>query len=205
MEKHPGGQAPRLPARRRLGEDWRVELHAVPRGHLRYTTNGADPVATGGAYDTPFTLPAECRFVLAVAEDGDIRLNVEKIDAHEYRTKKVAVDTAKPAVWSHPHRNLTAAAAFGLIDLLEKHQGQAREVVIDVTGNDIEVSLSFIAGENELVSGTRLRETVAKMQEIVGGSQVNISATSIRFESGQQLLDWIAAIHGSLQPGEVSQ
>jgi hypothetical protein len=110
-----------------------------------------------------------------------------------------------PALWSHPHRNLTAAAAFAFVDLLEKHEGQAREVVVDVTGNNTDVSLSFIAGENELVAGTRLRETVKKMQEIVGGSQVTISATSIRFERGQLLLDWIAAIHGSLQPGEVSQ
>jgi hypothetical protein len=43
------------------------------------------------------------------------------------------------------------------------------------------------------------------MQEIVGSSQVTISATTIRFQRGQLLLDWIAAIHGSLQPGEVSQ
>ena len=187
------------------GDDWRVELHAVPRGHLRYTTNGADPVTTGGAYDTPFSLPNECRFVLAVAEEGDIRSNVEKIDVVEYRTKKVAVDATKPAIWSHPHRNLTAAPAFAFIDLLEKHEGKAKEVVIDVTGNDSDVSLSFIAGENELVAGTRLRETVKKMQDIVGGSQVTISATSIQFDRGQQLLDWIAAIHGTLQPGEVSQ
>ena len=43
------------------------------------------------------------------------------------------------------------------------------------------------------------------MQDIVGGSQVNISTRSIHFERGQQLLDWIAATHGALQPGEVSQ
>jgi hypothetical protein len=132
------------------GEDWRVELHAVPRGHLRYTTNGADPVASGGAYDTPFTLPAECRFVLAVAEDGDIRSNVEKIDVVEYRTKKVAVDAALPALWSHPHRNLTAAAAFAFVDLLEKHQGQAREVVVDVTGNEYRCQPVFHRGRERV-------------------------------------------------------
>jgi hypothetical protein len=187
------------------GEDWRVELHAVPRGHLRYTTNGADPVASGGAYDTPFTLPTECRFVLAVAEDGDIRSNVEKIDVLEYRTKKVAVDAALPALWSHPHRNLTAAPAFAFIDLLEKHQGRHAKWWSMSPATTPMSACRFIAGENELVAGTRLRETVKKMQEIVGGSQVTISATSIRFERGQLLLDWIAAIHGSLQPGEVSQ
>jgi hypothetical protein len=187
------------------GEEWRVELHAIPRGHIKYTTNGADPLTTGGAYDTPFTLPEECRFVLAVAEEGDIRSVVEKIDVQEYRTKKVSLDAGKQTTWSRPHRNLTAAKAFEFIDLMDKHQGQAREVVVDVTGNDTDISLSFIAGENELVSGSRLREVVAKMQEIVGPSQIAVSATSIRFERGQQLLDWIAAIHGALQPGEVSQ
>ena len=188
-----------------VGEDWRVELHAVPRGHIRYTTNGADPLTAGGAYDTPFTLPKDCRFVLAVAEEGDQRSAVEKIDVQEHRTRTVTVDAGKPVTWSRPHRNLTAAAAFSFIDLLENHQGQARELVVDVTGNEADVSLSFIAGENEHVSGSHLRDVVAKMQDIVGGSQVNISTSSIHFERGQQLLDWIAATHGALQPGEVSQ
>ena len=161
------------------GDDWRVELHAVPRGHIRYTTNGADPLTSGGEYDTPFTLPKDCRFVLAVAEEGDLRSTVEKIDVQEHRTRTVTVDAAKPATWSRPHHNLTAAKAFEFIDLLEKHQGLAHAVMVDVTGNETDVSLSFIAGENETVSGPRLRETVAKMQEIVGGSQVNISATRI--------------------------
>ncbi len=186
-------------------DDWRVELHPVPRGRVRYTTNGTDPLAAGGVYDTPFTLPTECRFVLAVAEEGDIYSSVEKIDVQEYRTKKVAVDGNKHAIWSRPHQNLTSAPAFAFLDLLEKHQGQAKEVVVDVTGNETDVSLSFIAGEVELLAGPYLRETVAKMQEIIGSSQVTLSVSSIHFERGQQLLDWIAAIHGSLQPGEVSQ
>lgn len=187
------------------GEAWSVELHAVPRGHIRYTTNGADPIAAGGAYDAPFVLPAECRFVLAVAEEGDQRSSVERIDVQEHRTRTVTVDPAKPVTWVRPHRSLTAANAFGFIDLLEKFQGMAKEMVVDVTGNEADVSLSFIAGGEELVSGARLREVVAKLQEIAGGSQVTLSASSIRFERGQQLLDWIAGIHGALQPGEVSQ
>lgn len=187
------------------GEDWRVELHAVPRGHIRYTTNGADPLTAGGAYDTPFTLPKDCRFVLTVAEEDGLRSVVEKIDVQEHRTHTVSVDPAKPAIWSRTHNNLRAAKAFEFVDLLEKHQGLADAVVVDITGNDSDISLSFIAGDNESVSGLRLRDTVAKMQDIVGGSQVTISTPRIHFERGQQLLDWIAAIHGALQPGEVSQ
>ena len=148
------------------GETWSVELHAIPRGHIRYTTNGADPIAAGGAYDAPFVLPVECRFVLAVAEDGDQRSTVERIDVQEHRTRTVTVDPAKPVTWARPHRSLTAANAFGFIDLLEKHQGQAKEMVVDVTGNEADISLSFIAGGEEMVSGVRLREVVAKLQEI---------------------------------------
>lgn len=187
------------------GEDWCVELHAVPRGKIRYTTNGADPVAAGGVYDTPFVLPRDCRFVLAVAEEGDLRSSVERIDVQEHRTRTVTVDAAKPVTWNRPHRNLTAAAAFGFIDLLEKHGGLAKEMVVDVTGNESDISLSFIAGGDEVVTGARLREVVSKLQDIAGSSQVTLSASSVRFERGQQLLDWIAGIHGALQPGEVSQ
>lgn len=187
------------------GENWCVELHAIPRGRIRYTTNGADPIGAGGAYDTPFTLPKDCKFVLAVAEEGDLRSPVERIDVQEHQTRQVAVDPGKPATWNRPHRNLSAAAAFGFIDRLEAHGGKAREIVVDITGNDTDISLSFIAGGEETVTGARLREVVAKLQEIVGSSQVTLSASSVRFDRGQQLLDWIAAIHGSLQPGEVAQ
>ena len=187
------------------GDEWRIELHPVPRGHIRYTTNGSDPLALGGSYDTPFTIPKDTRFVLAVAEEENLRSVVEKIDVQEHRSRTVTVDATKPVTWSRAHRNLTAAKAFEFIDLIEKHHGEAREVVVDVTGNETDVSLSYIAGENESLAGTRMRETVAKMQDIVGSSQVNISATSIRFERGQDLLDWIATIHGILQPGEVRQ
>lgn len=187
------------------GEDWCVELHAVPRGHIRYSTNGSDPRASGGSYVTPFSLTEDSRFVLAVAEESGLLSPVERIDLQQYRTRRVDLDPARPVTWTRSHRNLTAAKGFEFIENLRKFQGAAREVVVDVTGNDSDVSLSFIAGEAESVPGDRLRETVSKMQDIVGPSQVNISATSIHFERGQQLLDWIAAIHGALQPGEVSQ
>lgn len=188
------------------GDDWCAELRAVPRGKIKYTTNGADPVASGGAYDAPFVLPTDCRFVLTVATEGDQTSPVERIDVQEYQTKKVTVDPAKPATWNRPHQNLTAAKAFGFIDLLEKHGGLAREMVVDITANEADISLTFIASGDEVVSGARLREVVDKLQEIAaGGSQVTLSTASIRFERGQQLLDWIAGIHGALQPGEVSQ
>lgn len=187
------------------GDTWCVELHAVPRGRIRYTTNGADPVSTGGIYDTPFIVPKDCRFVLAIAEDGDQRSDVERIDVQEHRTKTVTVDPSKAVTWTRRHSSLTAAKAFGFIELLEQHQGRAKEMVVDVTGNEADISLTFIAGGEETVAGSRLREIVAKLQDIAGSSQVTLSTTSIRFDRGQQLLDWIAAIHGSLQPGEVNQ
>lgn len=187
------------------GEDWCVELHAIPRGRIRYTTNGMDPRASGGSYVTPFNLSDESRFVLAVAEEFGLYSLVERIDLQQYRTRRVDLDPTQPVTWTRSHRNLTAARAFEFIDHLRRFQGAAREVVVDVTGNDSDISLSFIAGEAESVAGDRLRDTVSKMQDIVGPSQLNISASIIHFEQGQQLLDWIAAIHGTLQPGEVSQ
>lgn len=187
------------------GDDWRVELHAVPRGHIRYTTNGADPLVAGGTYDAPFTLPKDCRFVLAVVEEGELRSNVERIDIQEHRTRTVTVDPTKAVTWSRPHRNLAAAKAFDFLARLEKHEGEARELMVEVTGNNSDVSLTYIAGDKEWVSGASLRATLAKMQEIVGSSQVAVSASMVRFGRGQHLLDWISAMKGELQPGEISQ
>jgi hypothetical protein len=187
------------------GATWYVELRAVPRGRIKYTTNGADPSAQGGSYDTPFALPDDCRFVLAVAAEAGIQSAVEKIDVQAYKTKKVEVNPAAPAVWKRNFGRLTARDAFDFIGRLERFGAKASGVTIDVTENEGDVALTYLGGDSTGVDGATLRNIVAKMQEIVGSSQVAVQANALHFEKGQQLLDWVADIRSALQPNEVAQ
>ena len=187
------------------GTTWYVELKAVPRGKIRCTTNGADPNAQGGSYDAPFALPEECRFVLAVASEAGIQSAVEKIDVQAYKTKKVKVEPGSPAIWKRNFGRITAREAFDFIGRLERFGAKAAGVTIDVTQNDGDVALTYLGGDSTGVDGATLRNIVAKMQEIVGGSQVALQTNALHFETGQQLLDWVADIKSALQLNEVVQ
>jgi hypothetical protein len=187
------------------GATWYVELKAIPRGKIRYTTNGADPSSQGGSYDTPFALPDDCRFVLAIATEAGIQSMVEKIDVQAYKTKKVKIDPSAPAVWKRNFGRLTARDAFDFIGRLERFGAKAVGITIDVTENEGDVALTYLGGDATEVDGAKLRGIVTAMQEIVGPSQVVIESNALRFQTGQELLDWVADIRSALQLNEVAQ
>jgi Protein of unknown function (DUF499)/Fn3 associated len=76
--------------------DWKVEFKAIPKGQIRYTTDGSDPKSYGGIYDSPFVVPESSRFVLAYAESEGIVSEIEKIDTEQYRKKGGIIDIIKP-------------------------------------------------------------------------------------------------------------
>ncbi|MGZ8162381.1 MAG: DUF499 domain-containing protein [Methylobacter sp.] len=120
------------------GDKWQVELKAVPGGaEIRYTTDGSDPGSLGARYDSPFEVPASCRFVQAIATKEGIRSRLEKIDMDQYRDKKVVIEPSKPLTWNtHQQGTLSAKAAFDFIERLIKYEGTVHGVIIDVFAND---------------------------------------------------------------------
>ncbi|HEY9768519.1 MAG TPA: DUF499 domain-containing protein [Coleofasciculaceae cyanobacterium] len=191
--------------------DWQIEFKAIPEGKIRYTTDGSDPKSYGGSYDSPFTIPESSRFVLAYAESGGVSSEVEKIDAEQFRKKGGILDiiTAdKAATWRCKKQGLTAKEAFELIEQLEKYQGEAYGVSLEVRANDDSGAVSYDAAPDRKFSGTQIRELVAYLQSIFKdgrGSQVLIDVEKITLERGQSLKDWFAALKHQPKPGEVQQ
>ncbi|MGZ8227703.1 MAG: DUF499 domain-containing protein [Methylococcaceae bacterium] len=120
------------------GDKWQVELKAVPGGaEIRYTTDGSDPGSLGARYDSPFEVPASCRFVQAIATKEGIRSRLEKIDMDQYRDKKVVIEPSRPLTWNTQQQGtLSAKAAFDFIERLIKYEGTVHGVIIDVFAND---------------------------------------------------------------------
>lgn len=90
-------------------DEWKVEFKAIPKGEIRYTTDGSDPKSYGGIYESPVTISESTRFVLAIAESqatplgnapdpkGDgIVSEIEKIDAEQYRKKGGVIEIIQP-------------------------------------------------------------------------------------------------------------
>jgi hypothetical protein len=187
------------------GDGWMVELKAVPKGDIRYTTNGSDPKTMGVPYDGPFPVPKGCPFILAIARKDGIVSPQEKINVIEIIEKTVEVDPAKPAKWKRVHRNLTTRAAFDFMGRLKKFSGSAYGVTIDVQANDQKQDISYSAAENFPIQGEQFEKLVKQLQGVMSGSQIFLSAEHIEFEKGQYLLDWVADARTQLLPGEVVQ
>ncbi len=189
------------------GDDWQVELKAVPSGaEIRYTTDGSDPGSLGARYESAFDVPTSCRFVQAMATKDGIPSRLEKIDMDQYRDKKVVIEPAKPLTWNTREQgNLSAKAAFDFIERLIKFEGTMQGVIIDVFANDESASLTYSAEGSTKFTGEEIKMLLEKLQGVMNGSQVSISVEEVKFQRGQQLIDWLAEMNRQLHPGEVRQ
>lgn len=189
------------------GDNWWVELKAVPAGaEIRYTTDGSDPNSLGAFYDDSFEVSNACRFVQAIAIKEGIKSRVEKIDLDQYRDKKVVIEPLKPLTWNtRSQSGLSAKPVFDFIDRLIKFEGIAKGLIIDVFANDDSASISFSAEGSTKYTGEEIKIILEKLQSVMKGSQVSISIEEVKFQQGQQLIDWLAEVGLQLQPGEIRQ
>jgi hypothetical protein len=56
-----------------------------------------------------------------------------------------------------------------------------------------------------LVGASELRRAIEYLRSLVPDGQVVVEAERVKFMTGQQLLDWIAAAKTELNPDEVQQ
>jgi hypothetical protein len=192
-------------------DEWKVEFKAIPKGEIRYTTDGSDPKSYGGIYDSPFNVFESTRFVLAIAQSDGIESEQEKIDTEQHRKKGGIIDIIKPdlpATWNCKRRGLTAKEAYEFIEQLEKYQGNAYGVSLVVTASDESGDVTYDAAPECSFSGTEIRELLQRLQNIFKdgqGSQVSLDVGKVTLEHSQSLKDWFAAMRYQPKPGEVQQ
>jgi hypothetical protein len=185
-----------------------VEFEALPRGIIRYTTDGSDPKTYGGTYDDEFIAPSDSRYVLAYAEADGISSSVEKIDLEQYRKREVVIDASKQVTWLCRKQGLTARKAFEFIEQLKKYNGEACGVSLTLTANDDSGEISYYGSPDQTFKGDKLTEVINYLQDLFKhnqGSQVLIEVEKVLFQSGQLLKDWFAELKHQAQPGEVIQ
>jgi Protein of unknown function (DUF499)/Fn3 associated len=191
------------------GNEWKVEFQAIPKGEICYTTDGSNPKDHGGLYDSPIVIPTSSRFVLAYAKSDGIVSEVEKVDMEQYRKQEGIIDIIKPdlpATWNCKKRGLTAREAFEFIDQLDKYQGKAYGVSLQVQANDDSGEVSYDSAPDCGLGATMLTELTQHLQSTFKdeqGSQIFIDIDKVVLERGQLLKDWFAAMKYQPKPGEV--
>ncbi len=184
------------------GDDRMAEVQAAPPAPIRYTTDGSDPRRNGGAYAGSFLIPRGTVCVLAVAEKDGISSDIHRLDINWDETAGVVVDPNKPAIWKRKFSPATTKDSYELLDLIGKFNATIPGPRITVAGDtwgelyfDAKVKLTH----SDMIAG------VDHLRNLLKQGQVALEITSVRFERGQDLLDWVAHVHTELSQGEVDQ
>lgn len=175
-----------------------------PHADIFYTTDGSDPKDNGVKYEGTFPAPENSRYVLAIAKRDGVESGKQQINLEQWRKKKVELDPSAPCAWTRSHTGLTAKAAYDFMARLEKFNGAAFEVEITVDSNDEQESINYTASPDYGFCGKSFSSKVKKLQgALEDGSQLILDISKIKFEKGQDLLDWVADEKTMLRPGEV--
>jgi hypothetical protein len=186
------------------GQSKRLELRAVPKGTIKYTTDGSDPKVSGGVYDGEVSIPRGTQLVLAYAEADGLESVVERIPVKD--DDRAVVDPTKPAVWGRKFEPQSTRDTYNLLERLKKHEAQGGGVRITISGEGTDrewVELTMY--REKVVSPETLEQTIGALRELQPNGQVRLVLETLHFDTAQALIDLVAEVKTELHPGEVTQ
>jgi hypothetical protein len=217
--EHPTGAvvpwAGRIELRYDLSQtDNRLELRAIPKGQIRYSTDGTAP-ENGATYEGPFTLPDSCRVVLAVAEAEGIKS--ERLTIRVPRrvgpggagaggVPTFELDPSKPCRWKRQHKLDDTASVWAWVEQLEKNGGRAHALTLTAESESGDQTVEFNGAREGGYEGSVLRSLCDHSQAMAGErSSLRLKVLRVDFDRGQSLLDWLQAMGQKLVSAEVEQ
>lgn len=182
------------------GDDLRCELKAAPPAAIRYTTDGSNPVANGGAYSAPFVVAKGARVVLAVPANGTG--TVERFDVPT-EPEKVAVDPTKPYFWKRSFQHAVTMETFNFLGLCRKHEAYLGGVHLTVAHERKWVELAL--DENSYHDVDTVESVIEMIRKLLPQGSVSLKATSLNVPSGQALQEMVAELKTTLKQGELKE
>ena len=194
------------------GDHYEVELLALPKTNgitIRFTTDGSSPTSAAFAtYDGPFRVPANCRIVcaMAVASTYDLNSEIVRIPIPQRGQADPTLDLTAPARWNQQTKLDDSGAVWDFVQRLEKSAGViAFDIGLTAESGDRQQSVDYSGASDGGYDATALQSVAGKLQEIVTGGSLRITAGSLGFPTGQALLDWLKAANQPFDAAKVIQ
>jgi hypothetical protein len=185
-----------------------VILKAIPKGIIRYTTDGSDPKEYGGSYTDPFVIDKKCR-VLAIAEMDGIVSDILSFDIEPGEKDGIHIDPVKPLTWSRKLKLDSTHEVYTHIRIFEKFQASILGFTATVISEEnrqeyinIKVSQTVIYSPSEL---SEFLDSIRRKWNSEVKVLVSLSIDSLKFVNGQDFLHTVEELKLDYQPGEVRQ
>ena len=192
------------------GTHYELEMLSLPKAPgivIKYTTDGSAPTsATAAIYAGPFKVPASTRVVLVIATCAAFNLTSTQsnIPIPEIGKKKPKIILTLPARLKKKLKLDDSASVWKFIGKLEQLPNvNANDISVNLESSDGKETIDYIGSRS--FEGASLKETVEKLQTMVGSGGLRMAVGSLDFPTGQGLLDWLKVAEMPFEPNYVEQ
>jgi hypothetical protein len=186
------------------GAKRKCELQAIPKGKIRYTTDGSSAETRGIEYEKPFEIPKDCQVILAVAEEKGIKSRPVNIPAPKGKVEAgTTIDRNKAAIWRRNLKRDSTGETYKFFETAKKYGVELGSVRLTVMRDKRWIELN--TPEDVYYATPYFERGVEVLKEFVPDGTLSVDIGSLKFDSGQQLLDMVAELKTELKEGEVQQ
>jgi hypothetical protein len=186
------------------GTKRKCELKAVPGGKIRFTTDGSGAETSGVPYDRPFEIPEDCRVILAIAEGDGVKSQPVNIPAPKGKVDITStIDRTKAAIWKRSFKKDSTGETFQFLETAKKHGAEPGGVRLTIAKDSRWIELN--TPDDTFQAIEHFEHGADVLKEFIPEGVLSIDVGSLKFDSGQQLLDMVADLKTELKEGEVRQ
>ncbi len=186
------------------GTKRKCELQVIPKGKIRYTTDGSSAEIHGIDYQKPFEIPKDCQVILAIAEEKGIKSRPVSIPAPKGKVEAgTTIDRSKAAIWRRSFKKDSTGETYKFFETAKKYGAELGSVRLTVMREKRWIELN--TPEDIYYPTPYFEKGVETLKEFVPDGNLSIDIGSLKFDSGQQLLDMVADLKTEIKEGEVQQ
>jgi len=185
------------------GSKRKCELQAIPEGRIRYTTDGSSAETHGVSYEKPFEIGRDAQVILAVAEARGIKSKPYSIPAPKGKADAPIIDRSRAAVWKRNFKKDSTGETYQFWEATKRHGAELGSVRLTVMRDTRWVELN--TPEDVFYPVLHFEGAAQSLKNFVPDGNLSVDVGSLKFDSGQQLLDFVAEIKTEIREGEVVQ
>lgn len=173
-----------------------IELQATSDNvKILYTTDGSNPMESGGIYEGDFTIPPGTKFIQAIAVNEKLGVYSKPIEI-EVTEQRFEILADKELRIIEPQTYNNTSETFEVLEELEKFRAAVAGVILVITGDELDEFIELTMGDINIDSPQKIiDELEGLINTFFDGQEFNVNLTinKIIFKTGQEFEQWVSS------------